>query len=126
MVVKRSIRASLSSAAGVGKQSIADAATVHGFRARVPQHVPEQGGGRRCERGRGEWQGWAPPSVPTSPRFRGIATPGGMGTLTEEVVTYSRYSVCHRQRGRGLTSLFLGLGTTRLTDTHTVRKGNCG
>ena len=35
--------------------------------------------------GGNERQGWNAPSVPASPRFRGAATPGDMGTLTEEV-----------------------------------------
>ncbi|KAF7334391.1 Glycogen [starch] synthase [Mycena venus] len=35
--------------------------------------------------GSGERQGWMAPSVPASPRFRGSATPGDMGTLTEEM-----------------------------------------
>ncbi|KAJ7334647.1 glycogen synthase [Mycena albidolilacea] len=35
--------------------------------------------------GAAERQGWAASSVPASPRFKGTATPGDMGTLTEEM-----------------------------------------
>jgi glycogen(starch) synthase len=43
--------------------------------------------------GASERQGWMAPSVPASPRFRGTATPGDMGTLTEEVRRVSLISI---------------------------------
>ncbi|KAJ7719605.1 hypothetical protein B0H14DRAFT_2642927 [Mycena olivaceomarginata] len=39
----------------------------------------------------GSLQGWAVPSVPESPWFRGFARPGDMGTLTEEALNTSDY-----------------------------------